>query len=79
MSKKNETMMRTSFSLGVTTMQINWLWLAIGLIPYSIKRYQAKDEQILMIKAIFWRLTIRGKKEQYSWEISFPWIEHWRP
>jgi len=78
MSKRNETMMRTSFSQGVMTMQINWFWLAVGLMPYSIKRYQTKDVQILIGKALFWRLTIRWKKGQNSWEISFPWIEHWR-
>jgi hypothetical protein len=60
------------------TMQINWLWLVIGLLPYSIKRYRAKNEQLLTVKALFWRLTIRQKKEQYSWEIAFPWLEHWR-
>jgi len=59
-------------------MQINWLWLVVGLLPYSIKRYQRKDEQILIVKAFFWRLTIRWKMEQCSWEIAFPWIEHWR-
>ncbi len=59
-------------------MQIHWLWLAVGLLPYSIKRHQVKDEQILTAKALFWRLTIRWKKRQRSWEISFPWIEHWR-
>ncbi len=59
-------------------MQINWFWLAVGLMPYSIKRYQTKDVQILIGKALFWRLTIRWKKGQNSWEISFPWIEHWR-
>ena len=24
-------------------MDINWFWLAVGLIPYSIKRHQTKD------------------------------------
>jgi len=71
-------MVRIIVFTGVTTMQINWLWLAVGLLPYSIKRHQAKDGQILTVKALFWRLTIRWKKGQRSWEISFPWIEHWQ-
>ena len=59
-------------------MQIHWFWLVVGLLPYSIKRYQAKDEQILTVKALFWRLTIRWKKGERTWEISFPLIEHWQ-
>ncbi len=59
-------------------MQINWLWLGVGLIPYSIKRQQAKNEQILMIKALFWRLTIRWKEGQVSWDLYIPFIEHLR-
>jgi len=60
------------------TMQMNWLWIAGGLIPYSIQQQQTKDEHILTLKALFWRLTIRWRQERCSWEISFPWIEHWR-
>ena len=59
-------------------MQIHWLWLAVGLLPYSIKRYRAKDQQMLIVKALLWQLTIRWEKENYSWEIAVPWIEHWR-
>ena len=59
-------------------MQIHWLWFAVGLLPYSIKRHQVKDGQLLMAKALFWQATIRWKREQRSWEISFPWIEHWQ-
>ena len=39
-------------------MQINWYWLLIGLIPYSIKRQKTKDKQIVRIRATFWHLTI---------------------
>src|SRR5690349_3482778 len=37
----------SSFSQGVITMQIHWLWLAMGLIPYTIKRKQSKDEKLV--------------------------------
>lgn len=57
-------------------MDFNWLWL-VGLIPYYIKRHQTKDEQLLTVKALFWRLTIRWK-EQCSWDLSIPFIEHLR-
>jgi hypothetical protein len=73
-------MMRTSFSArSKKTMQISWLWLVVGLLPYSIKRYQRKDEQVLSVKALFWRLTIRWRKECCSWEIDFPWIQRQQP
>ncbi len=59
-------------------MQINWFWLGVGFIPYSIKRQQMKDEYILTVKALFWQLTIRWKKEQCSWDVSIPFIKHLR-
>ena len=58
-------------------MEINWFWLAVGFIPYYIKRHQTKDEQLLTVKALFWRLTIRWK-EQCSWDLYIPFIEHLR-
>jgi hypothetical protein len=57
-------------------MDINWLWLVVGLIPYSIKRHQTKDEQLVTVKAIFWRLTIRLRQGQCSWDLYIPFIEH---
>ncbi len=59
-------------------MEINWLWFVVGLIPYYIRRQNTKDEQILTVKALFWRLTIRWKEGQCSWELSIPFIEHLR-
>lgn len=59
-------------------MDINWLWLAVGLIPYSIKRHQTKNEQLLTVKALFWRLTIRCKEGQCLWDLYIPFIEHLR-
>jgi hypothetical protein len=59
-------------------MQINWLWLAVGLMPYSIKRQHTKNEQVVRVRALFWLLVIHWKQERCSWEISFPLIEHWR-
>jgi len=66
------------FTTGVMTMDINRLWIVVGLIPYSIKRQKMKNEQILTVKALFWRLTIRRKKKQVSWELYIPFIEHLR-
>ena len=59
-------------------MDINWLWLAVGLIPYSIKRQQSRNEQVLTVKALFWRLTIHWRQEQCSWDLYIPFIEHLR-
>ena len=58
-------------------MQIYWFWL-VGLVPYSIRRQQAKDLYVFTVKALFWRLTIRWKKSQCSWNLSVPFIEHLR-
>jgi hypothetical protein len=55
-------------------MQINWLWLVVGLVPYSIKQQQMKDEHIVTVKALFWRLMIRWKNEKCSWNLSIPLI-----
>jgi len=57
-------------------MQINWLWLAVGLVPYLIKRHNTKDEQVLDIHALFWRLTIRWCQGGYSWDLSLSLITH---
>ena len=59
-------------------MDINWLWLAVGIVPYSIKRQQTKNEQVLTVKALFWRLTICWRKGQRSWDVYIPFIEHLR-
>jgi len=59
-------------------MQIHWLWLAAGLLPYSIKRQHTKHEQVLSVHSLFWLLIIRWRQGERSWEISFPWIKRWR-
>jgi len=59
-------------------MQINWLWLAVGLLPYSIKRQRTKNVQLVRVRALFWHLSMLWQQGQCSWEISFPWIRHWR-
>ncbi len=58
-------------------MEINWLWLVVGLMPYSIKRQNTKNEQVLYIRALIWRLAIRWQEERCSWEVSFPWIRRY--
>lgn len=59
-------------------MHIDWLWLAVGLLPYSIKRQFTKNEQTLTVKALFWRLTLRRKEENWVWDLSISFIEHLR-
>ncbi len=53
-----------------------WLWLAIGLLPYSIKRQHTKAVQVLSIRAVFWRLTIRWQRGKCSWDLAIPLITH---
>ena len=57
-------------------MHINWIWLAIGLVPYSIKRQHTKDEQVLNIHALFWQLAIREGHGKRAWNLSIPLIMH---
>jgi hypothetical protein len=57
-------------------MQINWFWLTIGLIPYFINLQHTKDEQVLNIHALFWRLAIRRGHGKRSWSLSIPLITH---
>jgi hypothetical protein len=59
------------------TMQINLLWLLVGLLPYTVQWQQGKDAHSVHIRALFWRLHIRSQKGQHSWELSLPLIEHW--
>ncbi len=57
-------------------MQINWFWLVVGLLPYSIKRQRMKNEQSLSVQAFFWRITIRWRQGKCSWIVSVPLITH---
>jgi hypothetical protein len=50
-------------------MDIHWLWLAVGFLPYSIKRQFTKHEQLLTVKAVFWRLAIRWREGKCACEI----------
>jgi len=58
-------------------MQINWHWLVVGIIPYAIQWQQGKDEHLVLVRALFWRLNIRSQKGRRSWELALPLIEHW--
>lgn len=33
---------------------------------------------MLTVKALFWRLTVRWKEDQISWDLYIPFIEHLR-
>ncbi len=59
-------------------MHMIWFWVAISLLPYAIKRYQEKDEQMLSVRALFWQLTLRWQYRRCSWEVYIPLIEHLR-
>lgn len=60
-------------------MHINWLWLAVGFLPYCIKRQHTKDTQIVSVRALFWGFTIRRQSKKCSWNISIPLITHLKP
>ncbi len=57
-------------------MQINWFWLIVGLVPYTIKRQEAKDEQIMTLKALFWQLIIHWGNGHRSWDLSVLLVKH---
>lgn len=48
------------------------------LLLNSIRRQQLRNEQMLTVKALFWRLTVRWKEDQISWDLYIPFIEHLR-
>jgi hypothetical protein len=60
-------------------MQINWIWLIVGFVPYSSKRQHTEDEQMLGIYALFWRLTVRWYRGKRCWSLSIPLITHVKP
>jgi hypothetical protein len=53
-----------------------WFWIVVGILPYAIKRHQTRDEQLLTVKALFWRLTIRWKQGHCLWDLYISFIEH---
>ena len=55
-----------------------WFWLAMGFLPYAIKRHRTQDEQVLSVRALFWQLTLHWQPRQCSWEVYIPLIEHLR-
>ena len=57
-------------------MEINWFWLVVGLVPYSIKRQHVKGVQMLSIHALFWRLIVRQRRGICSWDLSIPLVAH---
>lgn len=57
-----------------------WLWLAIGLLPYSIeKAHRPGGRRVLEVQALFWRLTVRRRRHgRTDWQIHIPLIERLR-
>lgn len=59
-------------------MQTIWFWLIVGLLPYAAKRDQTRDDLVLHVQALFWRLIIQWRQGHTSWEVYLPLIERLR-
>lgn len=57
-----------------------WLWLLVGLLPYTVKRtYLAGGVNLIEIRALTWSLHIRRRpSERNDWTIRIPLIEQFR-
>ena len=56
-----------------------WLWLIVGLLPYSIHVQKVKGDRIVKIRAIFWLLSLCVRKSGcLQWKLYVPLIEHMR-
>jgi len=60
-------MMRIIVHLRRKTMHDLQFWVIVGFLPYSIQRKQAKDLQLIVLRAIFLCLSIRRHKGYCSW------------
>ena len=59
-------------------MHIDWFWLLLGVIPYSIKRQYKQHIQHMYFRALLWQLSLQWQQGHCSWHITFPWIEQRR-
>ena len=56
-----------------------WIWVAVGLIPYDIKRSRAANGvYTLEVRALFWSLRVRRHKSRREWAVCIPLIERLR-
>lgn len=54
-----------------------WFWLALGLIPYRVKRYKTwRGNRRLEIRALFWSLNLYSSQRRREWTLRLPLIEH---
>lgn len=53
-------------------------WVIAGFLPYSIQRKRAEDLQLIVLQAIFWRLTILSYKGYCFWCLTIPLIEKFK-
>jgi hypothetical protein len=62
---------------------LNWAWLAAGLIPYHIeKTLPSRRERIVIVRALFWTLSVRTRRirrtRRTDWTLHIPLIERVR-
>lgn len=53
-----------------------WIWLLLGIIPYSMKRRRGSHRQSLVLLALFWQFSLTSQRGQYAWSFSLLWIKH---
>jgi|GEM_PF-1015751 len=62
---------------------LNWAWLAAGLVPYHIeKRLPSRRERVVTIRALFWTLEVHTRRigctRRTDWALRIPLIERVR-
>ena len=55
-----------------------WLWLAAGLLPYRIERQYRADGPRVIVRALFWSLTVRRRRGRYTWTLHVLVVERLR-
>ncbi len=57
-------------------MHIQWFWLVVSLLPYTIERQKTSNMQSLVLSALLWQFSCTYQKKQCTWSFSLPWIKH---
>lgn len=57
-----------------------WIWLAVGMVPYSIKRKHLKGGvRTVEMRALFWSLNVRLRRSgRHDWRVYIPLVEQLR-
>jgi hypothetical protein len=57
-----------------------WIWLAMGVVPYSIKcKHLRGGVRTVEMRALFWSLSVRLRRSgRHDWRVYVPLVEQLR-